>query len=407
LLAALRLPYDLRNMYYLHRFTLPNSAISHAAIVVGQRLTALGPVEAMPRPPEAQPVEADGLILSPGFIDLQLNGAFGLDFTANPATLWEVAARLPQFGVTAFLPTLISAPLETYARALAVLQAGPPPGWRGAAPLGYHFEGPFLNPHKRGAHNPAHLRLPSLAPLAHWSRAAGVWLVTLAPELPQAHAVIRALTARGVLVSAGHSMATYAEALAAFDAGARYGTHLFNAMPPLDHRAPGLVAALLADPRLTVGLIADGVHVHPGLFPLIWKNTGPTRLNLVTDAMAALGMTPGQYHLGDFDVTVDETSARLSDGCLAGSLLRLDVAARNLMACTACSVSEALATVTRVPAQRLGLADRGHLTPGALADLVLLTPDLQVVWAMARGEVVYEKRVDRRYRDTASQRVAE
>lgn len=377
-------------MLYLHHFSLPTSnQDQYAAIIEGERLTALDVVEALPRPPQAQSLDATGLTLAPGFIDLQLNGAFGLDFTADPNTIWEVAARLPRYGVTAFLPTIITAPLATVAQAQTVIQAGPPPGFWGATPLGLHLEGPFLNPAKRGAHNPQHLRAPSLTDIAQWSRAAGVALVTLAPELPNALALTQQLCARGVVVSAGHSLASHAQALAGVEAGIRYGTHLFNAMPPLEHRAPGLVGALLTDARPVVGLIPDGEHVHPAMVKLAWQSTGPTRLNLVTDAMAALGMPPGTYRLGDFEVHVDEHTARLADGRLAGSILSLDVAVRNLQTFTGCSLADALATVTGVPAQLLGLTERGHLTPGTLADLVLLTPTGQVAHTFVRGKHIY------------------
>jgi len=380
-------------MLYIHHATLltPHQTIDDgAALAEGNRILAVGPTDALPDPPNAITLDATGLLLAPGFIDLQLNGAFGLDFTADPETIWAVAARLPQFGVTAFLPTIITSPPETVARAQAILRAGPPPGFRGAMPIGLHLEGPFLNPAKRGAHNPTHLRLPDVGgdAIAEWSCDKCVSLVTLAPELPGAIDMIRTLRERGVVVSAGHSMATYEEALASIGSGIGYGTHLFNTMPALDHRAPGLAGALLTDTRVIVGLIPDGLHLHPGSVKLAWQAKGAAGLNLVTDAMAALGMPPGRYRLGDLDVIVDETSARLSDGRLAGSLLSLDTALRNLITFTGCSVTDAMATVTTTPARLLNLADRGQLAPGYRADLVLLTPDLQVAKTMVAGEII-------------------
>jgi N-acetylglucosamine-6-phosphate deacetylase len=367
----------------------PSRSISHStALIEGDRLVALDPLPELPCPARAEIVEADGLLLAPGFIDLQCNGAFGHDFTAAPETIWEVAARLPQYGVTAFLPTIITAPSATIASAQAVLRAGPPPGFSGSLPLGLHLEGPFLNPEKRGAHNPAHLRPPSLENVTDWSLETGVRLVTLAPELPGALEVIQTLRERGVVVSAGHSQASYAEARAGLDAGLTYGTHLFNAMPPVNHRAPGLVEALLTDPRAAVGLIPDGLHLHPALIRLIWQSAGPARVNVVTDAMAALGEPPGRSRLGDFEVTVSENDARLNDGRLAGSTLSLDQGLRNLIAFTDCGVNDALRTVTETPARLLGLTDRGRLVPGCRADLVLLTPDLRVQTVLVGGQVV-------------------
>ena len=182
---------------------------------------------------------------------------------------------------------------------------------------------------KEGAHNPALIREPNSAEIHGWTADSGILLVTLAPELPGAHGMIEQLAANGVLVSAGHSLATFSEATAGFAAGIRYGTHLFNAMPPLHHREPGLAGALLADERVTIGLIPDGVHVHPGLIRVVREAAGD-RLNLVTDAMGAMAMPPGVYELGTFSVTVDEQRATLADGTLAGSIVTMDAAVRNL-----------------------------------------------------------------------------
>ncbi len=371
----------------------PDTQISDGALLVDSgRIVAVGPADHLPRPPEAEVYAADGGWLVPGLIDLQFNGGFGHDFTADPRSIWAVAAELPRYGVTAFLPTIITSPAATVAQAQAVLAAGPPAGFAGAWPLGLHLEGPFLNPAKRGAHNPAHLRLPNLAVAAGWSPATGVRLVTLAPELPGATVVIRALCAAGVVVSAGHSMADLNQAQAGIAAGIRYGTHLFNAMPLLDHRAPGLVGALLTDPQAIVGLIADGIHLDPAVVELAWQAKGPHGITLVSDAMAALGMPPGCYALGDGEVIVDGTSARLADGRLAGSLLALDQALRNLLAFTACAPAAALATVTRLPAAVLGLAhERGQITPGAVADLALFSADWQVQATIIGGRRVYER----------------
>ncbi len=379
-------------MLYIHGGTLytPQQEISHAALLIkGERILAVGSTNTITPPDNAQTFDASGLIIAPGFIDLQFNGAFGHDFTADPASIWLVAARYPSLGVTAFLPTIITSPLKNVAHAQAII-ARPPDDFQGAAPLGLHIEGPFLNPQKKGAHNAAYLRPPSLDAVAEWSPESGVRLVTLAPELPGAREVIAALTARGIVVSAGHSIATYEEAEAGFDAGIRYGTHLFNAMPALNHRDPGLPGALLTDTRLTVGLIADGIHTHPAMIALVWRALGPDRLSLVTDAMAALGMGPGKHMLGEYEVFVDAASARLADGVLAGSILSLDAALRNLTRITGCALADALATVTTTPATLLGLhAERGRIAPGYLADLTLLTPDLHVAGTVIRGKLVY------------------
>ncbi len=369
----------------------PDQVIADGALLVADgRIAALGPTATLTAPPGTTVLDASGLHLTPGFIDLQFNGGFGHDFTADPAAIWQVAAQLPRYGVTAFLPTVITSPLATVAAAQSVVTQPPAGESHGAVPLGLHVEGPFLNPQKKGAHNPAYLRKPDPAAVADWSPAQGIRLVTLAPELPGALALAELLHGRGILVSAGHSTASYAEAMAGFAAGIGYGTHLFNAMPALGHREPGLPGALLSDARPVVGIIADGVHSHPAMVDLAWRALGSRRLNLVTDAMAALGMPPGKQLLGDFEVLVDDVSARLPDGTLAGSILSLDQALRNLMAFTGCSLAEALPTITRTPATALGMAAaRGSLAEGYRADLVLLDRDLQVAATLIAGKVVY------------------
>ncbi|HHC08706.1 MAG TPA: N-acetylglucosamine-6-phosphate deacetylase [Actinobacteria bacterium] len=334
-------------------------------------------------------VDAVGLLVAPGFVDLQINGGFGRDFTSEPGAIWEVGARLPETGVTAFLPTIITAPRGRIDEARRVLDAGPPPDYRGAVPLGLHLEGPFLSSRRAGTHDPDLLRPPTPEEVADWSVDRHVRLVTLAPELPGATAIVRALVDRGVLVALGHSDASYEEALAGIDAGARLATHLFNAMSPLSHRAPGVVGAVLGDPRIAAGLIVDGIHVHPGALRVAWAAKGPEAIVLVTDAMAAMGMAPGVYRLGDLDITVDEGGPRNPEGRLAGSTLTLDRAVRNLVEFVGVAPDEAVAAAARNPARLLGLPSRGVVAVGRRADLVLLDADLEVRAAIVGGDVVF------------------
>jgi len=381
-------------MLYIRCSTLfgPTRHIQNGAILLdGQKILAAGLASELPIPNGARLLDAYGLGIAPGYIDWQLNGGFGFDFTENPETIWEVAARLPEHGVTAFLPTVITAPLEVYNTARQVLKNGAPIGFRGAHPLGLHLEGPYLNPGKKGAHNPAYLRTPSTFETQDWSRKNGVWLVTLAPELPGAHELIRSLRAKGVVVSAGHSLATYEQALEAIKSGVSCATHLFNAMPALDHRAPGLIAACLRAETLIIGLIPDGIHTHPAMVALAWKHTGPRRMAIVTDAMAALGMPPGKYGLGDFRVTVDAVSARLENGTLAGSILQMDQAVRNMIAYTGCSLQQAICTATANVARLIGTRHKGDLRTGADADIILLDNQANLMATIAMGEVVFSK----------------
>ena len=383
-----------RIMLYLRnaRLFTHGAVLTDAALLIeAGKIIAAGPAADLAQPADAEVRDARGLSVAPCFIDLQVNGAFGSDFTEDPDSIWQVAAQLPQYGVTAFLPTIITSPSAQVAAAQATLVAGPPAAFNGARPLGLHLEGPFLNPEKKGAHNPDYLQAPSLDAIADWSPDSGVRLVTLAPELPGATEMISSLVARGVVVSAGHSMASYRQAVSAFDAGVSYGTHLFNAMVPIHHRDPGLATALLSDRRCTVGLIPDGIHVHPALVRLVAETLGPDRLSVVTDAMAAMGMPPGTYRLGDADVTVADSTARLSDGTLAGCVVSLDTALRLLMAFTGWNLEQALPTVTTTPARLLQLPRKGGIAAGIDADLVFLDDHYQVVATMVGGQFVYQR----------------
>ncbi len=339
--------------------------------------------------PDPAVLDAGGLLVAPGYVDLQCNGGLGIDLASEPERLWELGAALPRYGVTAWLPTIVTTPEGVVDRALTALAEGPPDRWRGAVPLGLHLEGPFLSPEKRGAHPDALLRPPTLAAIEGWRRDGGVALVTLSPDLPGALEVIEALVARGVVVSLGHTPATAARASAAVDAGASWVTHLFNAMAPMHHREPGLAGVALADERVRVGLIPDGIHVHPLVVALAQRALG-SRLTIVTDAVGALGMPPGRQALGGAEVTIDDDGVRLADGTLAGSNLAMDQGVRNLVAYSGCPQEAALHAASTAPAAVLGDTVRGVLAPGARADLVLLTDDLHLVATVVAGAVVHD-----------------
>jgi N-acetylglucosamine-6-phosphate deacetylase len=249
----------------------------------------------------------------------------------------------------------------------------------------------MLNPQRAGAHDRRLLEHPSLARYAGWSPSSGVALVTLAPELPGGIDAVRALTAAGVVVSIGHTAATPVEVADAVTAGATSVTHLFNAMSPFSHRDPGVVGAALADTRLSCGLIVDGIHLDPITVAVAWRALGPARTLLVTDAVAALGMPFGEHPLGGTTVTVGPGGVRLADGTLAGSSLSAVDAVRNLVDFTGCEMHEAVGTITWNPARLLRQPDRGILEPGRRADLVVLTPELDVVATMVGGQLVYEQ----------------
>ena len=366
------------------------SIANGVVLIEGELVVAVGPAAEVPIPAGAERIGA--AFVAPGYVELQLNGAFGHDLHGDPSSAAEVARLLPSTGVTSFLPTLISSSREELDPKLSTLRSirGAP----GAAHLlGVHLEGPYLSPKRVGAHDASALQLPNrnssttdfIEAEAAWMVAAGVRLVTLAPELAGALDLARALIARGVRVSAGHTDATVEQAQAAIAAGVKLCTHLFNAMPPLHHRAPGAAGAYLSDDGAAVGLIADGVHVHPAVVAIARRCKPAGKVVLVTDAMAAAGMPPGTSLLAGREVLVDETSARLADGTLAGSTLTMDAAVRNYRSFTNCTPAEAVAAATLAPALALGDPRLGRLFAGGPADAILLDRDLRVQAAFTSG----------------------
>ena len=334
-------------------------------------------------------VDATGCSVLPGFVDLQVNGAVGVDLTSQPQRIGEVAAYLVECGVTSFMPTVISSSATDTADAIAVLR-GWSPAENGAHSLGIHLEGPFLNPERAGAHPMRHLRPPSLTEAVGWRSDTGVAMVTLAPELSQAFGVIEQLVTNGVAVCAGHTAANPDELEKAIAAGVRGVTHLFNAMGPINARSPGPAGATLANSELIAGLIVDGVHVDPVMVRLAWKILGPDRVALVTDAIAALGLPHGTFSVGETHVVVGDDGARTHEGVLAGSVLRFDDAVRNLMAFTGCPLAEASLAASSTPARLAQRPDIGRLAPGCIADVVVLDEHDHVVVTVVRGRVAFD-----------------
>ena len=250
----------------------------------------------------------------------------------------------------------------------------------------------MISKDRTGAHPVSRIQDPSSRVVDEWGGCEEISMVTVAPELPGIRAVIERLVAEGVVVSLGHSNADFASAMRAFECGATSGTHLFNAMSGLDHRRPGLAAALLAHRTAAVGLIADGVHVDPAMIAIAARLLGPERLVLVTDSIAAAGEGDGVYPLGDTRVTVDGSAAVTEHGVLAGSVLSMDRAVRNLIAFTGWRVDQAMSSATTTPARLLGDGTRGDLDPGRRGDLVLLDEDLNVQVTIVGGEIVYDNR---------------
>jgi N-acetylglucosamine-6-phosphate deacetylase len=377
--------------------------ISAPRLLVDGRLTGPGAVvveggqvaAVLDERPASAPdhVELPTGLLAPGLVDIQVNGAYGVDFMAASPEEWEtVARRLTETGVTAFLPTFITAPVEDLADALdrAAQARDALAGTRAARVLGAHVEGPFLSPVWAGAHDPALMvdptpeRLDVL--LSGEPRRRVLTVLTLAPEREHALDAIARLTGAGVVVSIGHTDATAAQTAAAAEAGARMVTHLFNAQRRLGHREPGVPGSALADVRYTLGLIADLQHVDPEIVQVVFR-AAHGRVALVTDAIAAAGMLPGAFELGGETVLVSdgEDLPRRANGTIAGSVLRLDAAVRNVVG-LGIEPETVLEAATRVPADTIGRPDLGRIEPGAAADLVWFDDELAPlrVWVGGR-----------------------
>ena len=375
----------------------PNTVVRDGALLVrGGRIAAVGPASdvAPPQSSDVERIDARGGIIVPGFIDLQINGAAGILFTDEPTeeALDAMTAVLPQFGCTSLLPTLLSCSEETthLALAAAAKACSRPPS--GAQVLGVHMEGPFLHPDRVGAHDRTHLRLPSTADLKRWLQSSdgALRLLTLAPELPGAPEVIREAVRGGVAVAVGHTAATYEQTAEAADLGATMVTHLFNATGGLSAREPGTAGAALSLATLAAGIIADGVHLHPATVRTVVRAKGAERVALVTDAMPPVGATAQEFSLLGRRVTVRDGACRLDDGTLAGSVLTMDQALRNVVEWTGLPLQDALGMATLLPARIIGAdAFKGSLDVDKDADIVVLDRDLRVLLTIVGGRVVY------------------
>ena len=340
-----------------------------------------------PKPADLELVARPGELIAPGFIDLQVNGFGSHDAAAGPDAIGAISRLLPAYGVTAFLPTAISRPLDEARAFVDATRHAPSPG---ARVLGAHLEGPFLSPSFRGAHEARSLVNPTPARVEE-VLAAQPRMMTLAPELPGALEAIASLYRAGVVVAAGHTGADYEQGLGAIEAGVRFGTHLYNAMREFHHRRPGLVAALLMDPRVTVGIIADGEHLHDATCEQVLQLKAPGHVALTTDQTAAAGAPAGRYRLGGRDVVSDGRAVRLEDGTLAGSAATMDELVRRMAQLPGMSLERAVTMASTSPAAVLGETDIGELRAGSRADIVILDGEHRVRLTMVGGRVVFER----------------
>lgn len=344
----------------------------------------------------AEPVEVldvSGCFVTPGLIDIHIHGALGYDvMESNLTGLTAMSQGLARFGITSFVPTTVSSPIDSLETALREVD-----GMRElvktrsdcAEPLGFHVEGPYISLQRKGAHDPKYLKQPEIAELERlWEASQGFWrTMTLAPELDGAMEAISWLVDHGIVVSLGHSTADTSILLEAIQRGASHCTHLFNGMDPLHHRKPGLVGQALSDPRLTVELIVDTFHVDLTVVRLALNAKGYDMVALVSDGMKAVGLPDGEYELGGLKVFVRNGACRLADGTLASSSVTLDRSVRILVQEMGISFQDAVRMASMVPARIVGVDDRkGEIGKGKDADLVIWQQsDLSIRGVVIRG----------------------
>jgi N-acetylglucosamine-6-phosphate deacetylase len=372
------------------RVVTPEGVIEGDLLAQDGQIAALGAVDARA---DALDVDAGGGWLLPGFIDVHAHGGAGREaMDADPAGLREIARFYAAHGVTGFLPTTWTAPHEDIMAALETIGTVQREGTGGAAILGAHVEGPYLNPARCGAQDSRQIRRANRDEAQAILDTGLIRLLALAPEYPENHWLIEACAQRGITVSAAHTAATYADMQAAVALGLSQTTHTYNAMTGLHHREPGTLGAALTMDALTCELIADNVHVHPAAMNLLYRAKGADRVILITDAVRGAGLAEGTHYDQDGrPVVVRDGAAYLPGDTLAGSTLTMDRALRNFMAATGARLDTVWPATSRNAARQVGLAARkGALAPGMDADLVLLDEALNVRLTVVGGEVVYQ-----------------
>ncbi|WP_030989362.1 N-acetylglucosamine-6-phosphate deacetylase [Streptomyces sp. NRRL WC-3744] len=361
---------------------LPTGTVENGRLAIeGTRITSAPPAD-------AQVIDVTGHWLVPGFVDIHNHGGGGASFSGTAEQILTAVHTHRVHGTTTLVASTVTDEMDLLVRQAGLLSELAEQG----DIAGIHFEGPFISPCRKGAHSEKLLRDPDPAEVRKLIDAARgkAKMVTLATELPGGIDSVRLLAENGVIAAIGHTDAGYEQTVEAIDAGATVATHLFNAMPALNHRAPGPIAALLEDERVTVELINDGVHLHPAALELAFRHAGAARVAFITDAMDAAGIGDGRYMLGPLEVEVSEGVARLVEGgSIAGSTLTLDRAFQRAVSVDKLSVEDAVTALSANPARLLGLFDRvGSLEPGKDADLVLLDADFELKGVMRQGEWV-------------------
>jgi N-acetylglucosamine-6-phosphate deacetylase len=336
-------------------------------------------------------IDGEGCYLSPGFIDVHIHGAGGCDtMDGTSEAINTISKVIAKYGTTSFLPTTMTCDLEDIKKSVSAAAECMASGTEGAEVLGVHLEGPFISPQMIGAQNPNYVKKPSID---DFKFIAGDYIsaiksITLAPEVEGAEELIKYVNSLGVVISIGHSKATYKEAVDGIKWGIGHSTHLYNAMTPLNHREPGVVGAIF-DTDITTETISDGIHISYPSLRIAYKQKGFDKVLLVTDAMMACGMPEGKYALGGQDVFVKDGAARLKEGNLAGSILTLDKAIRNVYKNNNYPLYDIVKMATYNGAKHCGVADRkGLIKEGYDADLVLFDEDINIKKVIIKGKII-------------------
>lgn len=341
-------------------------------------------------------IEAQNKFIVPGYIDIHVHGGGGSDvMDGEYEAIKQVATTHSRFGTTAFLPTTMTMTKDKIIKSLKSIHEARLKGTGTAEILGIHLEGPYINPEKKGAQKEEDIKKVSVEEFLEFNQASGnlIRLVTIAPEMPGAIDFIRWLHQQGIIVSVGHSNATYKQVQEGIQAGLSHVTHIFNAMRGLHHREPGVVGAALSSPKLIVEMIADGIHLHPMVLKMLTQIKESEKLVLITDAMRATGFKEGTYDLGGQEVIVTQGQAKLKNGTLAGSVLTMDKAVKNLVTKVGISLLNAVQMASYNPAKCLGIDDKkGSLELYKDADIVILNKNLETELTMVAGKVVYRRK---------------
>lgn len=342
---------------------------------------------------DSEVIDAEGMYLSPGFIDIHIHGAGGYDtMDGTSEAINEIAKTICKFGTTSFTPTTMTVAIEDIKKSMKVIKEAKLNGTDGANVLGAHLEGPFISPNAIGAQNPKFVEAPSIETYKQMvgDCADSVVSITLAPEVDGAKKLIKYLSSKGVVCSIGHTKATYEEAIDGIKCGCSHSTHLYNAMTPFTHRAPGVVGATF-DLDITTETISDGIHIAYPALRVAYKQKGTDNVLLITDAMMACGMPNGIYSLGGQEVNVENGAARIKSGSLAGSILTLDRAVRNVYSNSDYPLNEVVKMASYNGAKHCKVEDRkGLIKEGYDADLIIFDEDINIKKVIINGKLVHE-----------------